>query len=118
MGEICPDARDIIQKESEFNKPPIEDTQYYMLILRVRNTGEQRAFFLDDVRATGEAVRWGYTTSQDNCGVYPGSNSRELFPGGEFELNVCWHVAKADLPTLKMYWDESPTEYTVWFALK
>ena len=118
VGEIDPDAWDIIQQENQFNEPPDEDKQYYMLTLKVRNAGEQRAFFVDYVKTTGEAVNWGYTTSQDSCGVYPGSNSRELFPGGEFELNVCWHVAKADLPTLKMYWDESPTEYTVWFALK
>ena len=118
VGDIDPDAWDIIQKENQFNKPPDENKQYYMLTLKVRNIGEQRAFFVDYVKTTGEAVNWGYTTSQDSCGVFPGSNSRELFPGGEFELNVCWHVAKADLPTLMMYWDEAPTDRTVWFALK
>ena len=70
------------------------------------------------MKTTGRAVRWSYTTSADNCGVYPGKSSRELFPGGEFERNVCWHIATADLPTLAMFWDEQPTPKPVWFNLR
>ncbi len=116
--DITPDAWDIIREENSFNKPPGEGKQFYLLRLRVKNVGEQRGFFVDYVKTTGRAVGWVYTTSGDSCGVFPGSNSREVFPGGEFELNVCWHIATADLPTLVMFWDEWPTPNPVWFDLR
>ena len=116
--DITPDAWPIIREENRFNEPPDPGKQFYLLRLRVKNVGEQRAFFVAYVKTTGEAAGLGYTTSGDTCGVYPGSNSREVFPGGQFELNVCWHVATADIPTLLMYWDERPTPGTVWFDLR
>ncbi|MCY4367222.1 MAG: hypothetical protein OXE17_13510 [Chloroflexi bacterium] len=116
--DITPDAWDIIREENSFNKPPGEGKQFYLLRLRVKNVGEQRGFFVDYVKTTGRAVGWVYTTSGDSCGVFPGSNSREVFPEGEFELNVCWHIATADLSTLVMFWDEWPTPKPVWFDLR
>ena len=116
--DITPDAWDIIREENSFNEPPGEGKQFYLLRLRVKNVGEQKGFFVDYVKTTGRAERWVYTTSGDSCGVFPGSNSREVFPGGEFELNVCWHIATSDLPTLVMFWDEWPTPNPVWFDLR
>ncbi len=115
---ITPDAWEIIRERNSFNQPPDEGKQFYLLRLRVKNVGEERAFFVDYVKTTGEAAGWVYTTNGDSCGVIPDDNSREVFPGGEFELNVCWHVATADLPTLIMFWDESPTPNPVWFDLR
>ena len=118
VEDIIPDAWDLIRERNQFNDPPGEGKQFYLLRLSVKNVGEQRKFFVPYVKAVGEAKALGYTTSGDSCGVTPGSNSREVFPGGQFSLNVCWRIFSADLPTLVMYWDEWPTPQAMWFDLR
>ena len=118
VENITSDAWDLIREENQFNAPPEEGKQFYLLRLSAKNVGEQRRFFVPYVKTVGEARALGYTTSGDSCGVYPGSNSREVFPGGQFSLNVCWEIFSDDLPTLMMYWDEWPTPQTMWFDLR
>ena len=118
VEEITPDAWDLIRETNQFNRPPGEGKQFYLLRLSVKNVGDQEAFFVAYVKATGEAEALGYTIRGDPCGVYPGKNSREVFPGGQFSLNVCWRIFSSDLPTLLMYWDESPTPHRMWFDLR
>ena len=117
MVDIVLDAWHLIRAENQFNDPPEPGTQFYMVTINVKNVGSDKKYFLDDLRTVGQSVGLVYTPFGDSCGVIPGDNSRDVLPGFSFNINVCWQVATADIPTLVMFWDELLNE-DVWFSLQ
>jgi hypothetical protein len=57
-----------------------------------------------------------YRSFTNSCGVLPPPREIDfttLFSGATIQLNLCWQVAAADVPTLELFYNEQS-----WFALK
>ena len=60
VTDIVPDAWGLVQAENRFNDPPAPGTQFYMVSLRVKNTGSQKRHFLpSNLRSVGTSVGVG-----------------------------------------------------------
>ena len=118
---VVPNAWPQIQSENRYNDPPEAERQFYMVSIRAKNIGTDRALFISsELRSVGNAIGVVYTTFQDSCGVIPNDIRGEVLPTFQIEGNVCWHIASKDLDTLLMFWDGSEIlgASDVWFALR
>ena len=125
--DIIPDATDKVMDESDYNDPPGEGKQFYMVKLRVKYLGPSSNRFsgrsrLKSVGDSGIA----YTNSDDSCGGFreyipDPLPDPELFTNGTVEGNVCWQIASSDAASLMMFlegpgfWPDSGER--VWFTL-
>ena len=121
--DTIPDATAMVLAENQFNDPPEEGHQFYMVKVRAKYLGPGSTTFSSGsrLRAVGDGAIV-YTTFRDRCGVIPDNfkSSRELFTGGQTEGNECWQIASADADSLVMILDPplfSRDEERTWFSL-
>jgi hypothetical protein len=126
--DIMPDAEDYILAYSEFNPPPAEGVQYFLIRVQVTYAGQMSGSPWQDLSfaaTTGSGAEDDlvYSEWDNSCGDYPESgayNTNELFPGGTTEFNVCWAVDQADATALAMTvstYAGGNGNQVVWFSL-
>ena len=115
--ETYPDAWEAIHAENPYNYPPEPGTQFYMVLMRIKQVGPDSATFLgNSIYSVGD----GGVAYDDGCGIMPDELDvfTELFTGGQLEGNVCWQVATEDVDSLMMFIDFGHlNEVRVWFDL-
>lgn len=117
-----PNATDQVLAENEFNDPPAEGRQFFVVALEATYVGEESGQFWADVSA--KALDDGnvtYSAFEDSCGSIPNSidNTGEAFTGGMVAGNLCWSVDSARADSLVMFLEPTfsfESERT-WFAL-
>ncbi len=121
--DVVPDATDQVMAENQFNEPPAEGRQFFVVTVALTNNSEKPASPSSVVgfSAVG-ASAVAYESSEDRYGVIPGElPSSEIFPGGTTEGALCWSVRPDDVESLVMYTDSYVTfdeEDRVYFALR
>ena len=121
--DVVPDASDQVMAENQFNDPPAEGRQFFLVTVALTNNSDEPASPLSVVgfSAVGESAV-SYESFEDSCGVVPGELSiSEVFPGGTTEGAICWSVRTEDVESLVMYTDSYVTfdnEDRVYFALR
>ncbi len=121
--EVTPDATELVLAENQFNEPPAEGNQFYMVRVEVTYTGSgsgDPGFDLN-FQSVGDRNQ-GYDISSADCGVVPeqGYEVGELFEGGAAEFNVCWEISSDDAESLVMYVEplfSFEDDQRVWFSL-
>ncbi len=121
--EVVPDATDAVLTENQFNDPPEDGYQFF--VVRISATyegmGSSRLPTGNTFSTVGESAV-AYKTFDPGCGVIPDPvPSTEVFTGGRIEGNVCWSVRSSDVDSLVMFAEDYVTfdqEIQVWFALR
>ena len=120
--ETMPDAWDVISAENQFNDPPEEGHQFYIVRVRVKYLGPDSNMMFTEVtlKALGNSSVV-YETYDPGCGVVPDEldTLTELFTGGQIEGNECWQIASSDADSLVMFAEVGFIDSTrVWFELQ
>lgn len=96
---VTPEATDEVLAENQFNDPPAEGRQFFMVHLEATYVGEESSNFWVDVsmKVVGPS-NVAYESFEDSCGVIPDpiDDSGETFPGGSIVGNACWSVSAED----------------------
>src|SRR5579859_6420252 len=123
VTQAYPDATGAVLAANEFNTPPAEGQQFFMVAATVTYTGSGSATFLNGVslKALG-ASNVVYDDLTNDCGVLPDPdlplNDPEIFSGGSVSGNAaCWSVASPDANSLEMFAEVDSTGQRVFFAL-
>ena len=120
--DVIPSAFDQILQENLFNEPPKENSQFFMVKVKVKYLGPGSNSFdgEDRLRSVGDR-RVVYSWPENICGIIPDElPGNEMFTEGEIEGHVCWEVEVSDLNSLVMFvepysnWEDHPR---VWFSL-
>lgn len=105
--EVIPNATDAVLAENQFNEPPEQGKQFFIVRVAMTFTGTGS----DDVsaglrlRLVGDSAV-AYTTYNDSCGVVPDRlPDTEVFTGGTVEGNLCWSVKSSDVGSLVLFDD-------------
>jgi len=107
------DATAAVLAENQFNEPPAQGNQFFIVRVRATYRGGGSDFFDGSfrLRTVGAARAVGYTTFEDSCGVIPDPlPSSEVFSDGSIEGNLCWSVATNDAASLVLFDDHSEYE--------
>ncbi|MGH2535267.1 MAG: hypothetical protein ACRDJW_23645 [Thermomicrobiales bacterium] len=105
--DVVPNGTDLVMAENQFNDPPAEGRQFFLVTVTATYYGDESAAFTSSVglSAVG-ASNVAYESFEARCGVIPNELSRaEVFPGGAIEGNVCWSVMSDDAGSLVMFSD-------------
>ena len=94
---ILEDAADLVMDANQFNDPPEPGNRFYMVTVAVSyvsgadslNVAESDYSLIGNKRVV-------YTPFDHSCGVIPDELGAELFPGGQTEGNVCFHIEAND----------------------
>jgi len=120
--EVIPDATQLVLEENQFNDPPEEGYQFFIVTIAATYEGETSSSLPagNTFQVVGESAV-AYSTFAPSCGVIPNDyDSTEVFPGGTIEFNVCFQVRSTDVPSLVMFTEdfiEFDREKRIWFAL-
>lgn len=117
-----PNATEQVLTENQFNDPPAEGRQFFIVNLEATYVGEESGTFWVDVSAsTVDDANVTYETFEDGCGSIPDSidDSGEAFLGGTVTGNLCWSVSSEQVGSLVMFVEPSFSfnGERVWFAL-
>ena len=108
--EVVPDATSIVMAENDFNEPPEDGHQYFMVGVEATFVGDGSSDFWVDMtlKGLGES-NVAYEAWEARCGVIPDDifDSGETFSGGTIKGNVCWSVDTRDVASLVMIAEES-----------
>ena len=108
--EVTPDATDIVMAENQFNEPPVEGNQFFIVTLEAEYVGTESGNFWVDMewKAVGPSAV-AYEAYEASCGVYPDSidEAGETFPSGVVTGDVCWSVSTDDAADLVMLLDNT-----------
>ena len=118
---VVPDATQAVLEENQFNDPPEEGNQFYMVTVRAKYLGPDSTEFGGRfrLRVLGDSGVV-YTTYENTCGVIPDSlPDPELFTNGTVEGSVCWQIASDDAQSLVMFLEPGflSDGERVWFSL-
>lgn len=119
---VIPDATQLVLDRNQFNDPPPEGYQYFIVTIAATYEGEYSSTLPagNTFHVVGESAV-SYDTFSPSCGVIPNDYGfTEVFPGGSVEFNVCFPVRSTDVPSLVMFTEdfiEFDREKRVWFAL-
>ena len=118
--ETIADATQDILRKNNFNDPPDEGNQFFMVTVKAKYVGPGSTRFNGSfrLRALGPSGVV-YTTFENRCGVIPnGLPDPELFRGGQIEGAECWQIVSEDAESLVMILD--PDFFSdgerVWFS--
>jgi hypothetical protein len=111
------DAWAALQAANQFNSPPSAGGQDVLANLTVTYLGAGSSTLTDLVANLGVVGQGGveYRSYSNSCGVPPKPREIDyntLFSEATIQLNLCWQVASADVPTLLFVYNEQS-----WFAL-
>ena len=120
---VNPDAAGAVLAVDPNNKPPLEGYQYVLVSVSATygGTGSSHLTPATSLRAIG-ASGFAHSSSNSFCGTLPSPNldttNPLVFGGGTITgYAACWMVAKADVPSLDMYYQPLLGGPQVWFAL-
>lgn len=121
--DVIPNGTDQVLAENQFNDPPAEGRQFFMVTISATYTGANSSTFNSAVSLSAVgASNVAYETFEDRCGVIPNDlPSTEVFGGGTITGNVCWSVRTDDVASLVMFSDSYVTfkpEDRVYFSLQ
>lgn len=109
---VIPDATEIVMTENEFNDPPGEGEQFYLVTIEATYNGDASGSFWADMtlKSVGESAV-AYEPFDSDCGIITDdiNNSGETFPGGTITGDVCWTIESTDAESLIMIAEESFT---------
>jgi hypothetical protein len=103
-----PNANQRVLAADPSNRPPPSGEQYYMVQLAAALKGNKSKHLNAGFRfrAVGKS-KSAYSTFEDSCGLLPPTDleteDRLIQPGGKVGGNICWSVAKTDVPSLIMF---------------
>jgi len=128
VDKTVPDGTQAVMDESEFNDPPADGEQFFLVHITATYAGNGEddstsLFFSVDLGAVG-ATNVAYDPFEDNCGYAtipdPLDQNAEVFVGGSISGNLCWNVASEDAGSLLLFVDRSFTsgDDRVWFDLR
>ena len=90
-----PNANAAVQKENQFNDPPAEGNQFFMVNVEITYQGEgSGSRFLSLQFGVAGSDNKIYSENEDGCGVTPNglSQNKELLTGGSDSGNICFEV--------------------------
>lgn len=119
--DVTPDATDAVMATNQFNDPPAEGRQFFMVRIEAKynGNGSGNVWSALSFKSVGQS-NVGYDVSNSRCGVIPDQayDVGELFEGGVAQFNVCWSVKTEDADSLLMYVDAGYSKDTRrWFSL-
>jgi hypothetical protein len=104
------DATAAVLAENEFNEPPADGHQFYVVELSVTYQGnESEAPFVGlTITSVGDSAV-AYDAFEAYCGVIPSEldTFSEVFPGGTQTGNLCWSVRSSDADSLVLIVDNA-----------
>ncbi|MCZ7533807.1 MAG: DUF4352 domain-containing protein [Acidimicrobiia bacterium] len=110
VSGVTADGTEMVLARNQFNDPPSEGRQFFVVHLEATYTGSESADFWIDVslKVVGPS-NVAYESFGDSCGVIPDAidDSGEVFPGGSIAGNVCWSVTEQDAQGLVLLAEES-----------
>ena len=120
---VIPDATEQVMAENQFNEPPAEGRQFFLITVSLTNGSDTPASPLTVVGFSAVGVSAvAYQPFEDSCGVIPNELSiAEVFPGGTTEGNICFSVRSDDVDSLILYTDSYITfdrDDRVYFSLR
>ena len=98
---IIPDARQQIAEENQFNDPPAEGNQFYMISVEVVNPPGNEPITVTnlDFKLIGDN-RVVYTAFENRCGLIPDALGdglgTEIFGGGRVQGNICFEIPEGE----------------------
>jgi hypothetical protein len=105
-----PDATDMVLAENEFNEPPGDGRQFYIVEISATYQGAESDFILSGLTITtvGDSAV-AYKDFEDTCGVIPDEldTFSEVFPGGTQTGNLCWQIRSEDANSLVLIVDNA-----------
>ncbi len=105
-----PDATDLVLTENEFNDPPAEGRQFYIVEISATYQGTESDFILSGLTITsvGDSAV-AYSDFEDTCGVIPDEldTFSEVFPGGTQVGILCWQIRSEDADSLVLIVDNA-----------
>lgn len=118
-----PNATDQVMAENQFNDPPADGRQFFIVSLEATYVGEESGQFWADISAsTLDDANVTYESFEDTCGSIPDSidGTGEAFTGGTVTGNLCWSVDSQRADSLVMFLEPmfSFDGERVWFALR
>jgi hypothetical protein len=121
VQRVAPEGTEAVLAENQFNDPPQDGRQFFLINLAATFSGANSGSVLGDLRfqAVGES-NVAYTTYDPSCGVVPNElDFTEVFSGGTIEGNICFQIESGDEQSLLLYIEPgfSLEEERIWFAL-
>ena len=105
-----PDATAEVLAENQFNEPPGEGRQFFMVEIAATYWGDDSESVWSGltVSALGQSSV-AYQGFEDSCGVIPGEidETSEVFPGGSVRGFMCWQVRAEDAASLVLFVEEA-----------
>ncbi|MDP9364304.1 MAG: VWA domain-containing protein [Chloroflexota bacterium] len=120
--DVMPDATDLVLAENQFNVPPEEGYQFFLVTISATYEGEGSSVlpFGAALSLVGESAV-SYKQFDPGCRVVPNPvPPTEVFSGGRIEGNLCWSVQTEEVDSLVMFSEdyvEFDRERRVWFSL-
>lgn len=112
VAGVNPDGTDLVLAENQFNDPPVEGRQFFLVGLEATYVGTESSDYWFDLSAkvVGPS-NVAYESFEDHCGVIPDAidDSGETFPGGSIAGNACWSVATDDADGLVLLIEDAFT---------
>lgn len=121
--DVVPDGTEQVMSENQFNDPPAEGRQFFLVRLAMTNNSSAPSSYRSVARfsAVGKSAV-AYESFDAYCGVVPEElPDAEVFPGGSIEGYVCWSIDSGDADSLVMFADSSVTfdqDDRVYFSLQ
>ena len=103
--DVFPDSTEEVLAENMFNNAPEDDTQFFIVKVRVKYLGPRSNQFSwgGRLKAIGDR-KVVYSRYDNSCGVSPNPvPESELFTGGEVEGNACWQIESSEATSLVMF---------------
>lgn len=102
---VTTNANDLVAEENQFNDPPMDGYQFFMVKLEAIFTGEDSDNFLSSDPSLVGNLSVAYTTYTNGCGVIPDKfdDFADVFTNGRLEGNMCWQVKTEELDSLVLY---------------
>jgi len=119
---VIPDATQLVLAENQFNDPPEEGQQFFIVTVSATYEGEGSSTLRagNTFQVVGDSAV-AYKTFDPSCGVIPNDFAyTEVFSGGTIEFNVCFSVKSGDTSSLVMFTEDYAdfdSDKRVWFAL-
>lgn len=110
VAGVTADGTEAVLAENQFNDPPAEGRQFFLVHLEATYTGDESSDFWIDVsmKPVGPSSV-AYESFEDGCGVIPNAidDSGETFKGGSIHGDACWSVTAEDAGALVLIVEET-----------
>jgi hypothetical protein len=120
---VTPNATKAILAQNQFNDPPPDGKQFYLISISLTYNGSDTGNAYDITWKAVDANNVSYTTYDPSCGVISQEFNlgADVFPGGTIRGNICFVVDSAAAKTLVLYAQPSfsfSSDNRVWFSVQ